>query len=307
MLLNESTRRLKLLSKRLGSCIDKSRLYYELLDRYKEAQAECQRAAALYKKAHGVHAAAKETVALAEQRFLENRDEWQFDNAWQEMLNHATMKVMEAENEKAESGREHQRRAKICADIEEKLKHEEEKAGRAISKARAYFDEKQLCQEQLNTQKERIESLKRDIIAAKQHYSQTLKNLEQISNEIHEKRRDVLLRGPREPGVGAELNVAFHEGPHKEPAESAHQELPDIANELDKCYIRRTTGASSVNASSATSDRDGNETDDDLDSLEVDSRTAEGKSEDVYVSEYQMGPLSPAKIPVEVRPKEAGS
>lgn len=42
----------------------------------------------------GIHAAAKETVALAEQRFLTNQHEWQFDNAWQEMLNHATMKVI---------------------------------------------------------------------------------------------------------------------------------------------------------------------------------------------------------------------
>lgn len=40
-----------------------------------------------------IHAAAKETVALAEQRFMSNKDEWQFDNAWQEMLNHATIKV----------------------------------------------------------------------------------------------------------------------------------------------------------------------------------------------------------------------
>lgn len=40
-----------------------------------------------------IHAAAKETVALAEQRFLSNEDNLEFDNAWQEMLNHATMKV----------------------------------------------------------------------------------------------------------------------------------------------------------------------------------------------------------------------
>lgn len=40
-----------------------------------------------------IHAAAKETVALAEQRFISNKHEWQFDNAWQEMLNHATIKV----------------------------------------------------------------------------------------------------------------------------------------------------------------------------------------------------------------------
>lgn len=46
-----------------------------------------------FQRAAGVHAAAKETISLAEERFLDNRGEWQFDNAWQEMLNHATVKV----------------------------------------------------------------------------------------------------------------------------------------------------------------------------------------------------------------------
>lgn len=41
-----------------------------------------------------IYAAAKETVCLAEQRFMSNSHEWQFDNAWQEMLNHATIKVI---------------------------------------------------------------------------------------------------------------------------------------------------------------------------------------------------------------------
>lgn len=43
-----------------------------------------------------IYVAAKETVALAEQQFLSNSHEWQFDNAWQEMLNHATIKVITA-------------------------------------------------------------------------------------------------------------------------------------------------------------------------------------------------------------------
>lgn len=41
-----------------------------------------------------IHAAAKETVALAEERFMSNSHNWPFDNAWQEMLNHATIKVL---------------------------------------------------------------------------------------------------------------------------------------------------------------------------------------------------------------------
>lgn len=114
---------------------------------------------------------------------------------------------MEAENQKTEYGREHQRRAQICKKIEDNLKQFEEKLHKTISKSRNYFEEKALCQEQLNTQKQRIETLKQDIIKAKNFYSQTLKNLEHISNEIHQKRgtkpEDDILKHPREPGVGA--------------------------------------------------------------------------------------------------------
>lgn len=189
MLLNESTRRLKLLTKKLGSCIEKARPYYDLLEIAKKQQKECQEAALQYQKASGIHAAAKETVALAEQRFLTNQHEWQFDNAWQEMLNHATMKVMEADTQKAERGREHQIKATIYKETEENLKQLEEKLQKFILKSRPYFDEKTLCQEQLNTQKQRIESIKREILKTKNFYAQTLKNLEQISNEIHLKRQ----------------------------------------------------------------------------------------------------------------------
>jgi hypothetical protein len=53
----------------------------------------------------------QETITLAEQRFLSNSNTWDFDNAWQEMLNHATIKVMEAEKQKSDSEAEHLTRA----------------------------------------------------------------------------------------------------------------------------------------------------------------------------------------------------
>ena len=93
-LLSDSTQQLKALSKKLGSCIEKARPYYEALEVSQRAQKECQSAATHYQRASGIHAAAKETIALAEQRFLTNSKHWEFDNAWQEMLNHATMKVI---------------------------------------------------------------------------------------------------------------------------------------------------------------------------------------------------------------------
>ncbi len=91
------------MSKKLGACIEKARPYYEAQESYHRAQEECQSAATHYQRASGLHAAAKETIALAEERFLSNQGDWQFDNAWQEMLNHATIKVMEAERQKTES------------------------------------------------------------------------------------------------------------------------------------------------------------------------------------------------------------
>lgn len=60
-------------------------------------QIQCQQQAQLFQRASEIHAAAKETVALAEARFMSHQHEWNFDQAWQDMLNHATMKVSRIE------------------------------------------------------------------------------------------------------------------------------------------------------------------------------------------------------------------
>lgn len=53
ILLNESTRRLKVSAKKLGSSIEKSRAYYDALEKARLAQIECQKAAVLYQRASG--------------------------------------------------------------------------------------------------------------------------------------------------------------------------------------------------------------------------------------------------------------
>uniref|UniRef100_A0A2M4ACM3 Putative btk-associated sh3-domain binding protein sab n=1 Tax=Anopheles triannulatus TaxID=58253 RepID=A0A2M4ACM3_9DIPT len=310
ILMNESTRRLKLSSKKLGSCIEKARPYYEALEKAKVAQLECQAATLKYQRANEIHAAAKETVALAEQRFMSNSHEWQFDNAWQEMLNHATIKVMDAEKQKAESGAEHQKKAKVFEEAEKKVQQLEERYHRSIQKSRPYFDEKQLCQEQLEAQKGRIQQLEQQIQSAKTAYSTALRNLEKISEEIHQQRGDLSQAapsGPREPGVGAELsnimpaassaattatnNGGHHYHPHHNhhhhhqqqqhhhhhaPYSNGSATMPDISSELDKCEIH-SVGSVSVTTSSAVSEKDPNEMDDDSDeypTLNVDGETA---------------------------------
>lgn len=269
ILMNESTRRLKLSSKKLGSCIDKSRPYYEALEKAKTAQLECQAAAISYQRASEIHAAAKETVALAEQRFMSNSHEWQFDNAWQEMLNHATIKVMDAEKQKAESGAEHQKKALIYKEAQAKVQHLEERNRRSIHKSKPYFEEKQMCQEQLETQKGRIQQLEDQIASAKTAYGTALRNLEQISEEIHKQRGDLSMAapsGPREPGVGAELAnlppsaMATSSSKLASPVYSSSN-MPDISSELDKCEIH-SVGSTSLATSSAVSEKDPTEDDD---------------------------------------------
>lgn len=199
-----------------------------------------------------IHAAAKETVALAEQRFMSNSHEWQFDNAWQEMLNHATQKVMDAEKQKAECHAEHQTRTKIFHLAEQKVQQLEERFRRSIAKSRPYFEEKQICQDQLQTQKNRIEELQAQVQAAKNTYATALRNLERISDDIHRQRGDYpqLLNtpppGPREPGVGAELNS---------PTTTQLPPLPDFHKELDNCgYPSLGDSQSSLGAHSQRSE-----------------------------------------------------
>lgn len=202
---------------------------------------------------------------------------------------------MEAENQKAESGREHHRRAKVFKEIEEKLKQLEEKHPKSIAKARPYFEEKTLCHEQLNMQKNRIECLRQEILNVKNFYAQTLKNLEQISNEIHMKRQAKkldtdILKGPREPGVGAELTPTYEEALSSKQFES----LPDIDSELEKYDVCSNPSASV----SVVSEKDENESlEDEINEFEnklkhLSIRPIEGRSEEVYISEYRLGPLA---------------
>lgn len=117
----------------------------------------------------------------------------------------------------------------------------EENLKRNIIKSRLYFEEKKLCDEQLQTQNEKIEKLQRLIADAKFRYSKSLKALEEISEEIHRRRgeyppgKDTIPVGPREPGVGAERDPIHDENDAKDvehDEESSLQELRMRVREL---------------------------------------------------------------------------
>lgn len=90
--LNESSSRLRRIASQLGKSIEEARPYYDAKERVSSLQSRCQRAAVQYERACQLHSQAKETITVAEQRF-QNEPHTDFDAAWQEMLNHATIKV----------------------------------------------------------------------------------------------------------------------------------------------------------------------------------------------------------------------
>lgn len=198
----EATVKLDELVKKIGKPVEESKPYWEARRLARQAQLEAQKATQDFHRATEVLRAAKETISLAEQRLLEE-DNRQFDSAWQEMLNHATQRVMEAEHTKTRSELLHKETAAKYTTAIGRMKQLEKKLKRTISKSKPYFEMKAKYYLQLENLKKNVDGRQAKLTQAKGEYRTALKNLEMISDEIHERRRSSTI-GPRRPGVGAE-------------------------------------------------------------------------------------------------------
>lgn len=152
-----------------------------------------------------MHNAAREMVFVAEQGVMADKN--RLDPTWQEMLNHATCKVNEAEEERLRGEREHQRVTRLCQQAEARVQALQKTLRRAIGKSRPYFELKAQFSQILEEHKARVTELEQQVAQAKTRYSVALRNLEQISEQIHARRRGL---PPQHPGprrsspVGAE-------------------------------------------------------------------------------------------------------
>uniref|UniRef100_A0A1D5R808 SH3 domain-binding protein 5 n=1 Tax=Macaca mulatta TaxID=9544 RepID=A0A1D5R808_MACMU len=209
-ILQESARKLNTQGSHLGSCIEKARPYYEARRLAKEAQQETQKAALRYERAVSMHNAAREMVFVAEQGVMADKN--RLDPTWQEMLNHATCKVNEAEEERLRGEREHQRVTRLCQQAEARVQALQKTLRRAIGKSRPYFELKAQFSQILEVaeweHKAKVTELEQQVAQAKTRYSVALRNLEQISEQIHARRRGGLPPHPlgprRSSPVGAE-------------------------------------------------------------------------------------------------------
>ncbi|XP_034467449.1 SH3 domain-binding protein 5b [Hippoglossus hippoglossus] len=198
----EATVKLDELVKKIGKAVEESKPYWEARRLARQAQLEAQKATQDFQKATEVLRAAKETISLAEQRLLEE-DNRQFDSAWQEMLNHATQRVMEAELTKTRSELLHKETASKYTAAIGRMKQLEKKLKRTINKSKPYFEMKAKYYLQLENLKKNVDERQAKLSQAKGEYKTALRNLEMISDEIHERRRSSSM-GPRGRGVGAE-------------------------------------------------------------------------------------------------------
>ncbi|XP_065053668.1 SH3 domain-binding protein 5-like [Rhopilema esculentum] len=205
--LTDATRALKSLANHLGQCIDKARPYYEAIEQSKKAQEECQIAAMRYDKACSLLRGAKEMISITEKK-LEGQSGG-FDSTWQEMLNHADMKLMESEVSKGKADREHKEATVAFKELEKRAADLERKLRRNIKKARPYYTQKKTYLDFLQEQKDKVLNLELSYETEKKNYALALKKLEQISEEIHKKRKraaDGVPNEPRQECIGAEAD-----------------------------------------------------------------------------------------------------
>ncbi|KAF7654441.1 hypothetical protein LDENG_00069510 [Lucifuga dentata] len=200
--LMEATMKLDEQMKKIGRAVDDSKPYWEARKLARQAQIEAQKATQEFQRAVEILRAAKETIALAEERLLEE-DSRQFDSAWQEMLNHATKRVMEAEQDRTRSEAEHRKTAAKYNSCINHMRQLEKKLKRSIAKSRPYFELKANYYLQLEQLKRRVDERQAKVVVAKAEYREALRSLESISEEIHAQRRSLAM-GTREQGVGAE-------------------------------------------------------------------------------------------------------
>ncbi|XP_060797997.1 SH3 domain-binding protein 5 [Neoarius graeffei] len=202
----EATVKLDEQVKKIGKPVEESKPYWEARRVARQAQVEAQRATQEFQRAIEILRAAKETIALAEERLLEE-DSRQFDSAWQEMLNHATQRVMEAEQSRTHSELEHRETAAKYNAAISHMRQLEKKLKRTINKSRPYFELKSKYYLQLEQLKRKVDECQAKLSQAKAEYRTALRNLETISDEIHARRRLAAI-GPRSCGVGAEKDVS---------------------------------------------------------------------------------------------------
>ncbi|XP_030566000.1 SH3 domain-binding protein 5 isoform X1 [Drosophila novamexicana] len=270
-LLAESVVRIKAAAHKLGNSIDAAKPYYESRIYAAQLTKETQLAAANHEKAKSIHAAAKEMVYLAEQGLGEKST---LDTACQEMLSHAASKVNQSQLEVTDTRNAlkmcqlklevaNNRVGKLQGQLKQALRASRLQLRRNLLLLRyfsilhalyctlcsPYYETRANYNGLLKAQKLRVNELETRVSAAKLTYNEALKNLEQISEDIHRQRqqRNNLLNYEamlRQVDAVDALTAGVTRQQQPEPAES-EQEQEQLEDEYLRMPERLGSGASS--------------------------------------------------------------
>lgn len=185
---SEAKEMLQDLTKNKEKSIAKARPYYEAIKQAKQADESLQLAVDQYHRANGVHRAAKETIRLMEQSLQEMGGNQGVDQAWQESIRRNVMRLQEAEQERTRSEEFHRQAARRRELLSRRASTMRKKHRRSVEKSSVYFDERERVELILQQQSGKVEILQKKVEAAKLRYKTSLKNLEVISSEIHQRR-----------------------------------------------------------------------------------------------------------------------
>ncbi|CAJ0609298.1 unnamed protein product [Cylicocyclus nassatus] len=177
--------KLKELSKKYSTAIAKARPYYEAKIQERKLRDESQRAAIRFERATSLLAVAKQQVALTQDSL--NRQTTVHPECL-EVLNHHIQRVNEAEEERLASGNEHRAISERLMKLSDQIRKMEKDQRSSIKKSRTYFDQRLEFTRVLERQKELILRLEAEVRQKKCDYTTSLRNLERISDSIHEQR-----------------------------------------------------------------------------------------------------------------------
>ncbi|CAD5229776.1 unnamed protein product [Bursaphelenchus okinawaensis] len=173
------------IKKKYDSSIKKSRPYYESVAEERKLREQAQQAAMQFERANSMLQVAKQQVKLTQDSLTRQQI---IEPECLEVLNHHIQRVNEAESERLEAEEMHRCLSHRLIEVTQRVKQLGKDNARAIKKTRHYFDLHMDFRKRLDQQKQKISCLEAEVKQKKRDYTSSLRNLEQISDSIHEER-----------------------------------------------------------------------------------------------------------------------
>jgi len=185
----DSKVRLKQIHEKLGKCVDKARPYYECLKHAKNARTELHNVSLRYELAQTRHHNAKKDVVEVEAQ-IDALVDGKFPAELQEKLNRVTTEVMESTIVLTDTEKEHREVNKRFNTEHAALQQTYNKLKNEVTRSRPFFELKSELNKKLEQQKQRVVKIDEGIEVCKNAYQQTLRNLQHISEDIHNTRNE---------------------------------------------------------------------------------------------------------------------